>query len=213
MLFNTIIHGFEHHRDYLSIARQKTLLEACRRVAHVEPLWTPKFAGKGFLVDFALQNTNCGKYGWLGDASGFRYTTMSRSRPTDPWPTIPREILEVVHDLAPGLRAENCLINHYSGPKSHLGMHQDKTERNRTAPIVSISLGQTAIFQIGGLRREDPVTKVALHTGDVIVMGGGLDGARNAFHGIECLIPGFDHNKLEMKYAARVNITVRQVDV
>lgn len=210
MLFDDYIEGFELRKNYLSIAKQISLVRACRRVIAAEPLWTPVFAGKGFVQEFALQNTNCGKYGWLGDESGFKYTEFNRGGRR--WQAIPDEILEVVREVTPeNFIAENCLINYYHGNKSHLGLHQDKTERNRTAPIVSISLGQTCIFRIGGLERRDSVREVELKSGDVVIMGGGLLGARNAFHGVKALIPNTAPADLGLKSESRINITVRQV--
>jgi DNA oxidative demethylase len=218
MLFDDYITGFVVHENYLSLARQIALLRACRRVIAAEPLWRPKFAGKGFVTEFALENTNCGKYGWLGNEAGFSYEPKNRQG--KPWQPIPEEILLVVNELAPAdYVAENCLINFYRDgadekgklKPSHLGLHQDRTERNRTAPIVSISLGQTCVFQIGGLDRKDPVREVNLRSGDVVVMGGGLTGARNALHGVKCLIPGTTPAELGMKAEGRINITVRQV--
>lgn len=209
MLFDNYITGFEIHENYLSVEQQIALLEACRRVIRNEPLWTPRFAGKGFVQEFALQNTNCGKYGWLGENDGFVYRT--RNRLGNVWQPIPAEILNVVADFVDDdYRAENCLINFYSGPRSHLGLHQDRTERNRTAPIISISLGQACVFQIGGLNRRDAVQELTLKSGDVVVMGGE---ARNAFHGVKALLPGTMPGGLGMRQEARINITVRQVDL
>lgn len=218
MLFDEFISGFEHLENYLDITRQRELLAACRRVIKCDPLWRPKFAGKGFVQEFALENTNCGKYGWLGDEAGFKYSPISQSG--KPWQPIPDEILAVVTELADDFEAENCLINFYRDlsdaetgkvKKSRLGLHQDRTEKNRTAPIISISLGQSCVFQIGGLDKKDKASEVVLKSGDVVILGGGIRGARNAFHGVKSLIPNTTPAELEMKTEARINITVRQV--
>jgi alkylated DNA repair protein (DNA oxidative demethylase) len=217
MLFNEFIEGFEHLEGYLDTARQREMLEACRRVIAREPLWRPVFAGKGFVQEFALENTNCGKYGWLGDTNGFKYSETSQSG--KPWQPIPTEIMAVVEELTEEYNAENCLINFYrdaSGndgkvKKLRLGLHQDRTERNRTAPIISISLGQSCIFQIGGLEKKDKVSEVVLKSGDIVILGGGRTGARNAFHGVKALIPNSTPAELGMKTEGRINITVRQV--
>lgn len=204
-----MIEGLEIHKAYLTLQRQRELLAACRRICKTDPLWTPLFKGKDFVQKFSLQNTNCGIYGWLGDESGFRYSLTNREGRS--WQPIPREILAVVKEVAPpAFRAENCLINFYRG-KNHLGLHRDQTERNRRAPIISISLGQSCVFQIGGLKREDKIHEIVLDSGDVVVMGGGLRGARNAYHGVKALLPGTCPEGL-MKTEARINITVRQVD-
>lgn len=219
MLFNNYIEGFEIHKNFIGLELQKELLDACRRVIALEPLWRPKFVGKGFVTDFALENTNCGLYGWLGDETGFRYQKTNRNG--EPWEPIPDEILAVAREVAPAdFEPQNCLINFYRDlfdeekqkhHKSHLGLHQDRTENNRTAPIISISLGQSCIFQIGGLNRKDAVQEVLLDSGDVVVMGGGRNGARNAYHGVKCLLPNTTPTLLGMKSESRINITVRQV--
>lgn len=210
----TFIEGFTHLEGLLPIGEQQMLVAACRRVCLAEPLWTPIFAGKGFKQPFSLQNTNCGVYGWLGDESGFRYSRTSQTG--KPWQPIPDEINGIVSFLKSknfipkSFVAENCLINYYTG-KNHLGLHQDKTERNRTMPIISISLGLSCVFQIGGPDRKDRISEVILKSGDVVIMGGGLRGARNAFHGVKALLPGTCPKGL-MKSEARINITLRQVD-
>lgn len=217
MLFNEIIEGFEHLENYVDTKRQRELLDVCRRVIAREPLWRPVFAGKGFVQEFTLENTNCGKYGWLGDTNGFKYSEVSQSG--KPWQPIPSEIMAVVDELTEEYSAENCLINFYRDApgengkikKSYLGLHQDRTEKNRTAPIISISLGQSCVFQIGGLKKKDKVSEVILKSGDIVILSGRRTGARSAFHGVKALVPNSMPTELEMKTEGHINITVRQV--
>lgn len=214
MLFETYIEGFEIHRNYLPITRQLSVLSAIRRVLSVSPLYRPKFYGKGFVSEYALENVNAGRYAWLADEKGFRYSETDISG--NPIPPIPNEIMEIVNELAPdNFVAENCLINFYQDKivdgkmkKSHLGLHQDKTEKDLTAPIISISIGQAAIFQLGGLEKTDPIDEIEVVSGDVMILGGK---SRNAFHGIKHLIPNSCPKELKMKTEARLNLTIRQI--
>lgn len=215
MLFETYTEGFEIHRNYLPITRQLSVLSAIRRVLSVSPLYRPKFYGKGFVSEYALENVNCGKWGWRSDEKGFRYSETDING--NAIPPIPNEIMEIVNELAPSnFVAENCLINFYQDriidgkvKKSHLGLHQDKTEKDLTAPIISISIGQAAIFQLGGLEKTDPIDEIEVVSGDVMIMAGK---ARNSFHGIKHLIPNSCPKELNMKTEARLNLTIRQVD-
>jgi alkylated DNA repair protein (DNA oxidative demethylase) len=83
-----------------------------------------------------------------------------------------------------------CIVNLYSA-ESRLGVHQDKDERPETlaagVPIVSVSLGETARFVIGGLSRKDPLHPLMLRSGDVLVMGGP---SRLRYHGVTRILPG-----------------------
>ena len=197
-------------QNYLPIDRQNLLLEACREIARRAPFFTPQFHGKGFVSDFALRMTNAGRAGWLGDEKGFRY--HARNKNGEEFPPIPIEIKRVARELAgKDFRCENCLINLYKAGHSHLGLHRDRAEENRTAPIISISLGATAVFQIGGLKRTDPLTNINLLSGDVVILGGGIGGARNAYHAVKTLIPNSTPDDLIIKPDTRINITIRQV--
>ncbi len=76
-----------------------------------------------------------------------------------------------------------CLINRYA-PGAKLSLHQDKDEPDLRAPIVSVSLGVPAVFQFGGLRRSDPLQRILLEHGDIVVWGGE---SRLFYHGIQPL--------------------------
>lgn len=135
-------------------------------------------------LKMSVTTTSCGELGWHSDEYGYRYV---REDPlTDrPWPAMPDTFLEIAHRAAQlcgfqNFKPDACLINRYlSGNK--MSLHQDKNERDFSAPIVSISLGLPAIFQFGGLNRSDPVAKLKLHHGDVLVWGGA---SRLRFHGV-----------------------------
>jgi alkylated DNA repair protein (DNA oxidative demethylase) len=99
---------------------------------------------------------------------------------------------------------EACLINYYAGG-AKMGLHQDRDEADFAAPVVSISLGDTCVFRLGGLKRTDPTHSFRLSSGDVIVLGGK---ARLAFHGVDRIYPGTSHLLPE---GSRINLTLRRV--
>lgn len=133
--------------------------------------------------------TNCGPWGWTSSSLGYQYT------PTDsltdrPWPAMPDSFMALAHAAAAAAGFENfepdaCLINRYACGAS-LGIHQDRDEQDLGQPIVSVSIGAAATFQLGGLKRSEPLRSLPLHDGDVLVWGGP---SRLRFHGVKALKP------------------------
>jgi alkylated DNA repair protein (DNA oxidative demethylase) len=150
--------------------------------------------------------TNCGRVGWVSDSRGYRYSS------TDPlnglaWPAMPRVFFELAEHAAAaaGFTAfvpDACLINLYV-PGTRLSVHQDKDERDFTAPIVSVSLGLPATFLFGGARRTQRPRRQRLEHGDVVVWGGE---SRRHFHGVAPLADGV-HPRLGRR---RINLTLRK---
>lgn len=97
-----------------------------------------------------------------------------------------------------------CLINFY-GPDARMGLHQDRDEETFDAPVLSVSLGATAVFRIGGRARRDPTRSLRLASGDVLVLGGD---ARLAYHGVDRIIKGTSEL---VKDDGRINLTLRRV--
>ena len=201
----TIPQGFSYHADYLDKTRQERLLTAVRAVVAHSPFYTPAMPRSG--NPLKVRMTNCGSLGWMTDKDGgYRY------QPTHPvtglpWPPIPSEILDVWRELAnyPAM-PEACLINYYAA-SSRLGSHKDADEADTAAPVVSISLGDDAVFHIGGIRRNDPKHRFTLRSGDIVVLGGG---ARLAYHGIDRI---FADTSLLLPEGGRINLTLRRVTV
>lgn len=157
----------------------------------------------GFVMSVAI--TNCGAAGWVTDRSGYRYDPIDPVS-GQPWPALPECFLELAMLAAadagyPAFVPDACLINRYE-PGARLSLHQDKNERDFGNPIVSVSLGLPATFQFGGLKRNDPVRKIALRHGDVAVWGGP---SRLCYHGVAELKDG-QHEKVGRK---RINLTFR----
>jgi len=128
--------------------------------------------------------TNCGTLGWITDRRGYRY---ERTDPvsSQPWPGMPEAFLDIAVRAAteggyPNFGPDACLINRYEAG-ARLSLHQDKNEQSFRSPVVSVSLGLPAIFQFGGLKRSDPLVRVRLEHGDVVVWGGP---SRLCYHGI-----------------------------
>jgi alkylated DNA repair protein (DNA oxidative demethylase) len=157
----------------------------------------------GFRMSVAM--TNCGAAGWLSDASGYRYDSID-PQSGGRWPPMPRAFGAVAEEAAAaagfaGFIPDACLVNRYE-PGARLSLHQDKNERDYSAPIVSVSLGLPAVFLFGGTRRAQPRQRVPLAHGDVVVWGGP---ARLRYHGVLPLKDGV-HPVLGRK---RVNLTFR----
>ena len=151
--------------------------------------------------------TNCGPVGWVSDRRGYRYD------PLDPdtgihWPAMPDAFLDIAKRAAaaggfPDYDPDACLINRYIAG-ARLSLHQDKDENDDYAPIVSVSLGLSAVFLWGGKRRSDPVRRLPLESGDIAVWGGP---ARFVYHGVAPLREG----RHPLTGTARINLTFRKV--
>jgi alkylated DNA repair protein (DNA oxidative demethylase) len=85
-----------------------------------------------------------------------------------------------------------------------MGLHQDRDEADLTFPVLSISLGDTAVFRIGGVRRNDPTASVRLASGDVCILSGE---ARLAFHGVDRIVAG---SSRLIPGGGRLNLTLRR---
>jgi alkylated DNA repair protein (DNA oxidative demethylase) len=159
----------------------EALLGEIERIAARSPfrhLLTP--GGKTMSVAM----TNCGDVGWFSDRNGYRYTAIDPQ--TDrPWPAMPRLFAELARDAAResgfrGYAPDVCLINRYE-IGTRLTLHRVHDERDRRAPIVSVSLGLPATFLFGGLERQGPQRRVPLAHGDVVAWGGP---SRMRYHGV-----------------------------
>ena len=159
----------------------------------------------GYTMSVAM--TNCGRVGWVSDRTGYRYDPAD-PRTGVPWPAMPEAFLDVAARAAaeagfPHYDPDACLINRYmAGAK--LSLHQDRDEKDAWAPIVSVSLGLSAVFLWGGKRRSDPVRRLPLDSGDIVVWGGP---ARFVYHGVAPLKDG----QHALTGATRINLTFRKV--
>ena len=158
----------------------------------------------GFKMSVAT--ASCGDLGWVSDKNGYRYAALDPLT-GKPWPKMPASFKQLAQQAADAagfsnFQPEACLINQYQ-VGARMGLHQDKDERDFTQPIVSVSLGLPAIFQIGGFTRTDKALKLPLYHGDVLVWGGE---SRLRFHGVMPVKAG-SHPALG---ATRINLTFRK---
>ena len=194
--------GLVIRSGYLDRGEQAALLAALRQIFEIAPLYTPCMPRSG--RPMSVRMTNCGPLGWMTDAGGYRYQP-THPETGAPWPPMPEIVLKAWSELAdcPHL-PEACLINYYAAG-AKMGLHQDRDEADFAAPVVSLSLGDTCIFRIGGTRRGDPTHTFRLASGDALVLGGE---ARLAFHGVDRIVPGTSRLLAE---GGRINLTMRRV--
>ena len=187
---------------YLDRAAQEAVLTAVRAVIAAAPLYTPRMPKSG--KPMSVRMTNCGELGWVTDEAGYRYQPTHPETGV-PWPPIPAIMRKAWDDLAFYPHPpEACLINFY-GPTARMGLHQDRDEQDFAAPVVSLSLGDTCLFRIGGTRRDGPTRSLRLSSGDALVLGGE---ARLAFHGVDRILPG---TSTLLPEGGRINLTLRRV--
>jgi alkylated DNA repair protein (DNA oxidative demethylase) len=199
----SISQGFRSLPGYFEQTAQTRLLEVIRCVIAQAPLYIPAMPKTG--KQMSVRMTNCGPLGWVTDQErGYRYQGVHPVTGR-PWPAIPSALLDLWSDVAgyPAL-PEACLINYYSH-SARMGSHRDADEQDLSAPVVSVSLGDDAVFHIGGPRRSDPKVRMTLRSGDVVVLGGD---ARLAYHGIDRMLPGTSSLLGE---GGRFNLTLRRV--
>lgn len=198
----TLAPGLGYHPDYLDRSAQERLLDAVRAVTRAAPLFTPRMPRTG--KPFSVRMTNCGPLGWVSDQDGYRYQPTHPDT-GEPWPAMPEMVLTAWERLSGYPRAADaCLVNFYDRA-AKMGLHQDRDEKEMAAPVVSLSLGETALFRYGGLERTAPTRSVKLRSGDAIVFGGP---ARLIFHGIDRLYAGSSDL---LPQGGRLNLTLRKV--
>ncbi len=194
--------GFRLFSGYLDRAAQEALLAALREVMRRAPVYTPRMPKSG--KPMTVRMTNCGALGWITDMRGYRYEP-THPETGEPWPPIPPMLLEAWRELARYPHPpEACLVNVYGGD-ARMGLHQDRDEQDFAAPVVSLSLGDTCLFRIGGTQRSGPTRSLKLASGDALVLGGE---ARLAFHGVDRIMPG---TSTLLPEGGRINLTMRRV--
>jgi DNA oxidative demethylase len=194
--------GIRLYPGYLDIAAQAALLAALRSILAAAALFTPRMPKSG--RPFTVRMSNCGPLGWVSDENGYRYQPLHPDT-GQPWPPMPPALLAIWRELAryPD-PPEACLINFY-GPAAKMGLHQDRDEADFAAPVVSISLGDSCLFRVGGLKRSAPTRAFRLSSGDAITLGGE---SRLAFHGVDRI---YSNTSRLLPEGGRINLTLRRV--
>jgi DNA oxidative demethylase len=151
----------------------------------------------------SVEMTSLGDRGWISDAAGYRY--VDRHPETgDAWPPIPDLLMELWGRLTRSpVPPDSCLVNLYRGT-ARMGLHQDRDEADLSVPVLSVSLGDTAVFRIGGPGKSDPTASVRLASGDVCLLAGE---ARLARHGIDRVLAG---SSQLIPGGGRINLTLRR---
>ncbi|WEK51095.1 MAG: alpha-ketoglutarate-dependent dioxygenase AlkB [Candidatus Kaistia colombiensis] len=198
----TPLEGFRLVPGRLDRAAQETLRDAIRAVVAAAPLYRPTMPRTG--KPFSVRMTNCGSLGWVSDQTGYRYQP-THPLTGEPWPPIPPMLLDLWRELGDYPEPpEACLVNFYE-PDARMGLHQDVDEEDFAAPVLSVSLGDTCLFRIGGPKRGDPTRSLRLASGDVVLLGGA---ARLAFHGVDRIYPA---TSTLLSQGGRINLTLRRV--
>ena len=182
---------------------QRALVTEILEKVEQAPFYKPVMPGSG--KSFSVEETNFGSLGWISDRQGYRYEPVHPVTKKS-WPAIPQSLLDL-WDATTRYAAppECCLVNLYRGP-AKMGLHQDKDEAALGAPVLSVSLGDDALFRIGGTRRKDATRSLKLGSGDVLIFGGP---ARLAYHGIDRVMAGTSRL---IPGGGRINLTLRRVN-
>jgi alkylated DNA repair protein (DNA oxidative demethylase) len=193
--------GLRLYKSALDRAGQEALLDVLREILREAPLFRPTMPRSGKAL--SVRMSNCGALGWVSDVGGYRYQ-VTHPETGRPWPAMPETILQLWRDYAEHEAAPDaCLINHYDA-HAKMGAHQDRDEVDFSAPILSVSLGDSCRFRYGGNLRGGPTDSIRLDSGDILVFGGP---ARKMFHGVDRILPG---TSTLLSPPGRINLTLRR---
>ena len=195
------IRGFDVFQKLLSRSEQEELVADIRAIAEAAPMFAPVTPGGRKM---SVKMTSGGALGWVTDRSGYRYQAQHPEGMD--WPPIPRSVLAIWEAVSGVARAPDCCLVNFYGEGAKMGMHQDKDEGNFDWPVVSVSLGDEALFRMGSVERGGSTESLWLKSGDVVVMGGD---ARLAYHGVDKI--RFGSSTLLPK-GGRINLTLRAVE-
>ncbi len=200
------LNGAQFYPGCLDRNAQAAVLTAIRDVFIAAPLFRPLMPKSG--RPFSVRMSNCGVLGWVSDEKGYRYEPI-HPETGRAWPPLPQPLATLWEDVSGYPHPpEACLINYYSAD-AKMGLHQDRDEAEFAAPVVSLSLGDSCLFRVGGSKRGDPSRSVRLNSGDVVVLGGA---ARLAFHGVDRIYPDTSTLLTEAGLGTgRINLTMRRV--
>jgi alkylated DNA repair protein (DNA oxidative demethylase) len=197
------INGFRLIPGALDMAAQTRLVDLVTAATATAPFHAPVTPGGKAM---SVQQSSFGPLGWVTDRAGYRYEP-NHPETGLPWPKIPDELFEIWRRTAPGApEPDSCLINLYRDG-ARMGLHQDADELDFTVPVVSVSLGDTAVFRLGGAGRSDPTRTLRLSSGDICVLGGE---ARRFYHGVDRILAG---SSRLIPGGGRINLTMRRAKV
>ncbi|PLR18714.1 alkylated DNA repair dioxygenase [Caulobacter zeae] len=196
----SLVPGFDLWPSLLSPEAQRGLVETVLAAAAISP---PANYATPYGKAMSVAMTSLGPLGWTSDAVGYRYADRHPGTGA-PWPAMPQALFDLWAALGdPEVPPDACLVNFYDA-EARMGLHQDRDETDPRFPVLSISLGDTAVFRIGGTSRKDPTRSVRLSSGDVCRLSGR---ARLAFHGVDRILPG---SSRLVPGGGRINLTLRR---
>lgn len=195
--------GFRYLPGRLSPAAQAALLAEVLALVGAAGWFQPTMPRSG--RPLSVKMCNLGGLGWVSDRDGYRYQAHHPVTGR-PWPAMPAVLVKLWTEEADWpAPPEACLVNLYQGG-ARMGLHQDRDEIDLAAPVLSVSLGDDALFRVGGRSRRDPTSSLRLRSGDVVVLGGT---SRLAFHGIDRIYP---ETSPLVPGGGRINLTLRRVN-
>ena len=194
------IRGFRLYEGLIDRTGQEAMVAALRRVVAVAPLYQPVTPGGR---QMSVRMTAAGRLGWVTDRKGYRYEAMHPGG--GPWAEIPENVMAVWRAVSGVERGPDCCLVNYYGEGARMGLHQDRDEGDFSFPVVSISLGDEALFRMGGVDKAAGTESVWLTSGDVVVLGGA---ARLAYHGVDKVRHG---SSRLLDGGGRINLTLRVV--
>ena len=186
----------------LDAAAQNALLAEILAKVEEAPLYRPVMPGSG--KAFSVEETNFGPLGWISDRAGYRYEPR-HPKTGNPWPAIPRMLLDLWAEATQSADAPQCCLVNLYREAAKMGLHQDRDEAALNVPVLSVSLGDDALFRIGNTARKGATKSLKLRSGDVLMFGGP---ARLAFHGIDRVIAGTSRL---VPGGGRINLTLRRI--
>ena len=197
--------GFAHYPLYFDAAQQAALIDAVKEGVVQAPFYQPTMPRTGNPLSVVM--SNFGPLGWVTDkVGGYRYED-AHPKTGAPWPELPQMLLDVWNDVSGSAAApEACLINWYR-EGSKMGLHIDNDEKDTNAPVVSVSLGDPALFRLGGPKRGGKTHGLKLFSGDVVVLGGQ---SRQCYHGVSKIYYG---QSALVPRGGRINLTMRRVNL
>ena len=199
--------GTLHLARYLTLDLQRSLAAECLALGSATAgFYTPVVRG---MHPMSVTMLCLGRH-W--NVVTYRYEATRTDVDGLPVPAMPMNLIELARRIASAadftMNPDICIVNWYM-TGSRMGLHQDKDESPgsiaRGAPVVSVSLGDTAIFRIGGLKRKDPVETIHLESGDAFVFGGP---SRLRYHGVSRIVPA--SGPVDLGFEGRISLTFRE---
>ena len=194
------LHGVRVLPGWFDAPAQAALVSALREVVAAAPLMTP-VTPRGQAM--SVRMSAAGSYGWITDRAGYRYADRHPSGVA--WPAIPAALLSLWDAVADCARTPECCLINYYGEGARMGLHQDYSEADFSAPVLSVSLGDDGLFRVGSVTRGGRTSSIWLRSGDVVVMGGD---ARMVYHGVDRIRFG---SSVLLAQGGRLNVTLRVV--